>query len=201
MVFGVIIIPIINITLTIKFPDVAKSTFQLIGLAALMEDCKNWHVFCCSLWSADIWVERKRVATLKVARRRKAQISFNSWALIASSLVILISLVVPLWNADTALCVNQIRSIIVFMCSFHLIVRSFHLVMRSTQSVMRPFHSVIRSFHLVLHPLHFVMWSFHSVRHSFHLVMWFFHSFIGSFHSVVCSSVMRFLHSVMRSFH
>ena len=41
MVFGVIIIPIINITLTIKFPDVAKSTFQLTGLAALMEDYKN----------------------------------------------------------------------------------------------------------------------------------------------------------------
>ena len=125
MAFGVIIIPIINITLTIKFPDVAKSTFQLIGLAALMEDCKNWHVFCCSLWSAYIWVERKRVATLKVARRRMAQISFNSWALIASSLVILISLLVPLWNADTALCVNQIRSIIVFMCSFHCAFFSF----------------------------------------------------------------------------
>ena len=39
MAFGVIIISIINITLPIKFPDVAGLHFNsLLGLAALMED-------------------------------------------------------------------------------------------------------------------------------------------------------------------
>ena len=33
MAFGVIIISVINITLPIKFPDVAKSTFQLIRIS------------------------------------------------------------------------------------------------------------------------------------------------------------------------
>ena len=50
-----------------------------------------------------------------------------------------------------------IRSTIIFMCSFRLIMRSFHLVMGSAHLVMRSFHSVMRSFHLVVRPLHFVM--------------------------------------------
>ena len=63
-------------------------------LATLMEDGKNWHVFSgCSLCWYLSW---EKESTLKVVRRRKAQISFNSWALIASSLVILMLLVVPL---------------------------------------------------------------------------------------------------------
>ena len=41
MAFGVIIISIINITLPIKFPDVANLHFNSLGLAALMEDGKN----------------------------------------------------------------------------------------------------------------------------------------------------------------
>ena len=58
--------------------------------ALLMEDGKNWHVFSgCSLCWYLSW---EKESTFKVVRRRKAQISFNSWALIASSLVILISL-------------------------------------------------------------------------------------------------------------
>ena len=41
MAFGAIIISIINITLAIKFPDVASLHFNSLGLAALMEDGKN----------------------------------------------------------------------------------------------------------------------------------------------------------------
>ena len=76
-----------------------------------------------------------------------------------------------LWNADTALCANQIRSTTVFMCSFHLVMRSLHLLMPFFHLVMRSFHLVMRSFHLVVRSLHSVMRSFHWVRCSFHSVM------------------------------
>ena len=52
-----------------------------------------------------------------------------------------------LWKAVTDLCAKQIRSTIVFMCSFHFFMCSFHLVMRSFHLVMCFFHSVMYSFH------------------------------------------------------
>ena len=50
---------------------------------------------------------------------------------------------IALWKAVTDLCAKQMRSTIVFMCSFHLFMCSFH-------SVMRSFHLVIYSFHYSL---------------------------------------------------
>ena len=47
-----------------------------------------------------------------------------------------------LWKAATALCAKQMRSTIVFMGAFHLLMCSFH-------SIMRSFHLVMCSFHLL----------------------------------------------------
>ena len=63
------------------------------------------------------------------------------------------------WKAVTALCAKQIRSTIVFMCSFHLLMYSFHQVMRS-------FHLVTRSFHLS-----YALFSFDYVFFSFRYVI------------------------------
>ena len=41
MAFGVILTQITNITLPIKFPDIASLHFNSLGLGALMEDGKN----------------------------------------------------------------------------------------------------------------------------------------------------------------
>ena len=63
---------------------------------------------------------------------------------------------IALWKAVTDLCAKQMRSTIVFMCSFHLFMCSFHLVMRS-------FHSVMYSFHYSLFLCALFMCSFHAL--------------------------------------
>ena len=60
------------------------------------------------------------------------------------------------WKAVTNSCAKQIRSTIVFMCSFHLFMCSFHLVMRS-------FHSVMYSFYYSLFLCALFMCSFHAL--------------------------------------
>ena len=65
------------------------------------------------------------------------------------------------WKAVTDLCAKQIRSTIVFMCSFHLFMCSFHLVMRSFHLVMCSFHSVMYSFHYSLFSCALFMCSFY----------------------------------------
>ena len=61
-----------------------------------------------------------------------------------------LALISALWKAATALCAKQIRSTMVFMCSFHLLMCSFHSVMRSFHLVVCSFHSVMCSFHYSL---------------------------------------------------
>ena len=92
--------------------------------------------------------------------------------------------------ADTALCGNQIRSTVVFMCSFHLILCFFHLVMRSLNSLMRSFHSVMHSFHLVMRSFHSIMCSFHLIMCSFHLVMNSSRSAMNVFHFITWCYIM-----------
>ena len=105
-----------------------------------------------------------------------------------------------LWKAVAYLCAKQIRSTIVFMCSFYLFMYSFH--------------SVMRSFHLVMHSFHLVMCSFHSVIRSFHSIIRYFYAlflcalFMRSFYMLfLCAVFMRsfyviFLYAfLMCSFH
>ena len=101
---------------------------------------------------------------------------------------------IALWKAVTDLCAKQMRSTIVFMCSFHLFMCSFH-------SVMRSFHLVMRSFHLV-------MCSFHSVIYSFHYSLFSCALFMRSLYSLfLCALFMRSLYLLslcavfMRSFY
>ena len=60
------------------------------------------------------------------------------------------------WSADADLCANDIRSTIVFMCSFHLVIRSFLSVMHSFNLLVLPLHSVVLSFHSVTRSCHSV---------------------------------------------
>ena len=98
-------------------------------------------------------------------------------------------------NVNTCFSVKQIRSAIIFMCSFHSGMRSFHLVTCYFHLIMHSLHLVMCSFYLVACVL-FIRPSiiFHSVVGSFSLV-------VHSFHFVITSSVMCSFHSIMRSFH
>ena len=98
-----------------------------------------------------------------------------------------------LWKAVTDLYAKQIRSTIVFMCSFQLAMCSFH-------SITWLFYSVMRSFHLVMCSFHSVIWLFYSVMCSFHLVMCSFHSLCAL--SIIRSLYLLFLCALfMRSFY
>ena len=113
------------------------------------------------------------------------------------------TIMLPVSNANTALCANKIPSTVVFMCFFPLVVRSLNSFMWSFHFVMSSFHSVMCSFHSIMGSFHSVMRSFRSILCSFHLDIRSFQLIMSSFHSIICSfhSVMRFFHLINCSFH
>ena len=102
-----------------------------------------------------------------------------------------------LWKAVTALWTKQIRSTIVFMCSFHLLMSPFHSVMRSFHLVMRSFHisCALFSFGCVFFSVRYVIILFDYLLFSFGYGLFSFGYVLFSFRYVLFPLFALFMRS------